>query len=249
MLDLRVRGPIVGRLAVELGSRLGAAFPALVGGDPSCDREHPGAQVAAVPQAVVAAERPEKGLLKCILGPLPPEQAHEVREDGVAVLRVEALERRDGHRFHHPLQRGGRGGCEMRGRRPRRVGGLRPGRAGARGRRDPDDERPLGRAGGGGAVAAAELLRLGAETTFFTAVGEDELGRRGGGAACERASARGLGSCRPSGGRSRTWIPAESARSPCSARSCTARGRPARVGAAGRDGRRLPHRRRPGGAT
>jgi len=31
---------------------------------------------------------------------------------------------------------------------------------------------------GGGAVAAAELLRLGAETTFFTAVGEDELGRR-----------------------------------------------------------------------
>ena len=118
MLDLRVRGPIVGRLAVELGSRLGAAFPALVGGDPSCDREHPGAQVAAVPQTVVAAERPEKGLLKCILGPLPPEQAHEVHEDGVAVLRVEALERRDGHRFHHPLQRGGRGGCEMRGRRP-----------------------------------------------------------------------------------------------------------------------------------
>jgi ribokinase len=31
---------------------------------------------------------------------------------------------------------------------------------------------------GGGAVAAAELLRLGAETTFLTAVGEDELGRR-----------------------------------------------------------------------
>jgi ribokinase len=31
---------------------------------------------------------------------------------------------------------------------------------------------------GGGSVAAAELLRLGAETIFFTAVGEDELGRR-----------------------------------------------------------------------
>ena len=31
---------------------------------------------------------------------------------------------------------------------------------------------------GGGAVAAAELVRLGAETTFFTAVGEDEVGRR-----------------------------------------------------------------------
>jgi ribokinase len=33
---------------------------------------------------------------------------------------------------------------------------------------------------GGGAVAAAELVRLGAETTFFTAVGEDEVGRRAG---------------------------------------------------------------------
>jgi ribokinase len=31
---------------------------------------------------------------------------------------------------------------------------------------------------GGGTVSAAELLRLGAETTFFTAVGDDDLGRR-----------------------------------------------------------------------
>ncbi|HEX7255076.1 MAG TPA: PfkB family carbohydrate kinase [Gaiellaceae bacterium] len=31
---------------------------------------------------------------------------------------------------------------------------------------------------GGGAVSAGELVRLGAETTFFTAVGDDELGRR-----------------------------------------------------------------------
>lgn len=31
---------------------------------------------------------------------------------------------------------------------------------------------------GGGTVSAAEFLRLGAETTFFTAVGDDELGRR-----------------------------------------------------------------------
>ena len=31
---------------------------------------------------------------------------------------------------------------------------------------------------GGGTVAAGEFVRLGAETTFFTAVGEDELGRR-----------------------------------------------------------------------
>lgn len=33
-------------------------------------------------------------------------------------------------------------------------------------------------AAGGGAVAAGEFLRLGAETTFFTALGDDELGRR-----------------------------------------------------------------------
>jgi ribokinase len=32
--------------------------------------------------------------------------------------------------------------------------------------------------GGGGAVAAGEFHRLGADTTFFTAVGDDELGRR-----------------------------------------------------------------------
>jgi ribokinase len=33
-------------------------------------------------------------------------------------------------------------------------------------------------AAGGGAMAALEFLRLGAETTFFTAVGKDELGER-----------------------------------------------------------------------
>jgi ribokinase len=33
-------------------------------------------------------------------------------------------------------------------------------------------------AAGGGAMAAGEFLRLGAETTFFTAVGDDELGER-----------------------------------------------------------------------
>ena len=33
-------------------------------------------------------------------------------------------------------------------------------------------------AAGGGAVAAVQLLNLGCDTTFFTALGEDELGRR-----------------------------------------------------------------------
>jgi ribokinase len=35
-----------------------------------------------------------------------------------------------------------------------------------------------GEPGGGGAVAALELRRLGADTTFFVAVGDDDLGRR-----------------------------------------------------------------------
>src|ERR671937_2768437 len=33
-------------------------------------------------------------------------------------------------------------------------------------------------AAGGGAVAAVQLVRLGAETTLFTVLGNDELGRR-----------------------------------------------------------------------
>ena len=135
----------------------------------------------------------------------------------------------------------------MRGRRPRRVGGLRPCRAGARGRRDPDDERPLGRAGGGGAVAAAELLRLGAETTFFTAVGEDELGRR----AEEALRANGLRlevAVRTAPQRRGLTLPGlpRRAHDHCARREAApARGRSARVDGAGRDGRRLLHRRRP----
>ena len=74
---------------------------------------------------------------------------------------------------------------------------------------------------GGGAVAAAELLRLGAETTFFTARGRGRAGpaRRGG------AAGTGFGSRSRFGPPQRrglpTWIPGASARSPCSARSCT----------------------------
>ena len=33
-------------------------------------------------------------------------------------------------------------------------------------------------AAGGGAVAAVQILNVGCDTTFFTALGEDELGRR-----------------------------------------------------------------------
>ena len=115
-------------------------------------------------------------------------------------------------------------------------------RAGAR--RDPDHERPLGRAGGRRGRRRGGLLRLGAETTFFTAVGEDELGRR-----AEEARGRGLRlevavRAAPQR-RAFTYLDSRaSARSPCSGRSCTVRGRPARVGGAGRDRRASLHRRR-----
>ena len=105
MLDLGVLGAVVGRRSVHFVVELGAPFSPLVGGDPRRDREHPRPEVAAVAQVVVAAQGAEERLLEGVLGALPPEQAHEVPEDGVAVLGVEPLERRDRHCLHHPLQR------------------------------------------------------------------------------------------------------------------------------------------------
>ncbi len=138
----------------------------------------------------------------------------------------------------------------MRGRRPRRVGGLRPGRAGARARRDPDDERPLGRAGGGrGGRRGASCSGSARETTFFTAVGEDELGRR-----AEEALARArlrlevAVRAAPQRRGSRTWTPGRAHDHRARGEAASARGRSARVGGAGRDRRRLLHRRRRSGA-
>ena len=104
---------------------------------------------------------------------------------------------------------------------------------------------------GGGAVAAAELLRLGAETTFFTAVGEDELGRR----AEEALRANGLRlevAVRTAPQRRGAHVPGLPGRAHdhrARREAASARGRSARVGGAGRDRRRLLHRRRRGGAT
>jgi ribokinase len=54
-------------------------------------------------------------------------------------------------------------------------------------------------AGGGGAVSAVQLANLGAETTFFTTVGDDELGRR----SREELEGRGVRVCAASVGPTR----------------------------------------------
>ena len=70
--------------------------------DPGRDREHPGAQVPPVLEPVVGAQRAQERLLPRVLGPLA-EQPAQVAEHLVAVLAVEALERRDRHRLHHEV--------------------------------------------------------------------------------------------------------------------------------------------------
>ena len=49
----------------------------------------------------VAAQRAQERLLERVLGRAAAEPAGEQPEHGVAVLLVEALERRDCHDFHH----------------------------------------------------------------------------------------------------------------------------------------------------
>ena len=65
------------------------------------------------------------------------------------------------------LREGGR-------RRPRRVGHLRPRRGVPVRARSSTPPAAWDDAGGGGAVAAAELARLGADVEFFTALGDDD---------------------------------------------------------------------------
>ena len=104
---------------------------------------------------------------------------------------------------------------------------------------------------GGGAVAAVQLRKLAGEATLFTAFGDDETGRRSHAAA--RGARRGRGGplpprapaarVRPSrrGGRAHDHRARAAARAEWGGR--------ARLGPAGRDGRRVPDRgRRRGGA-
>jgi ribokinase len=180
MLELGVgRAPFLVR-RFRSDRRLRPATSGIVGGDARGDREHPSLQVASVPERGVAAQCSEKGLLESVLCALPAEQAHEVAEHGVAVLLVEPLERRHAHGFHHALQRGHGGGCEMKVAVVGHVEVVefvrvelvpRPGEI-------VQASETWTQAAGGGAVAAAELHRLSADTLFFTAFGDDEIGHR-----------------------------------------------------------------------
>ena len=181
-------------------------------------------------ERLVALERAEERLLERVLGAVAAHPPHEEPEHPVAVLDVEALERRDRrHGFHHRLETRGRAANvrlpvdEGRRRRPRRVGRVRPGRARARARRDRPRLETWEEAAGGGAVAAVQLAKLnGRVRRFYTALGDDELGR----AAHAELSAQGVHVeaefvPRSPGAASRTSTRTGSARSRCSGTSST----------------------------
>jgi ribokinase len=181
MLELaeRVTLELDGRLDVELRNRA-LRHPQLVQRDVRRDREHPRAQVAAVLEASVRAQRAEKRLLPGILG-LGAEEPPEVPEYLVAMRDVEALERRDlrhGHRPHDRENVAGSGivRCAVVGhvewvefaRVPRMPS------AGEIVHADRVWEEPAG----GGAVVARQLALLAGRCELFTALGADSLGRR-----------------------------------------------------------------------
>jgi hypothetical protein len=77
--------------------------PARVDHESGGDGQNPGAQVLAMVEPVVGAERAQERLLERILGCLAAQPAAQEAEDHVAVPDVEALERGDGHGcLHHP---------------------------------------------------------------------------------------------------------------------------------------------------
>ena len=102
-------------------------------------------------------------------------------------------------------------------------------------------------AGGGGAVAAVQLAKLGGGADFFTALGDDERARR----SAERLAAHGVRvHAAPRAGAAAARLHAHRRRRRAHDHrdrraDRPARRRPAPVGAAGRDRRRLLHRRRP----
>jgi hypothetical protein len=69
--------------------------------------------VLPVPQRRVTAQSAQERLLECVLGGVTSEQSPQLAEHGVLVLLVEALERWDGHGFHHRYKRGAAARCEM----------------------------------------------------------------------------------------------------------------------------------------
>ena len=184
MLDLGVgRTPVDDRQLGKLGNGRPAAA-ARIDRDPRSDGQDPRAQVLAVLEPVVGAQRAEERLLECIVRRVAGHPPAEKPEHDLAVLEVEALERRNRrHCFHHPSKRGGGRNCE--------TGSMRVGVVGhvewVEFARVEELPRPGGivhasetwsQAGGGGGVAALQLARLGADIALFTAFGDDDRGRR-----------------------------------------------------------------------
>ena len=173
------RSSVEGRELGQVGVCARAAV--LVDRDPAGDRVRPCAQVLAVAQPGVGAQRSEKRLLKGVLGAVAPETADEESEDLVAVLLVEALEGRQRHVDILKRRRGSR--CEDPVMRVAVVGHVewvefarveavpKPGEIA---HAFETWEEPAG----GGAVAAVQLARLAGSCVLLTAFGSDELGRR-----------------------------------------------------------------------
>jgi ribokinase len=174
-----------GRAAFERGKLrqlcIGPWAAMLVDRNAARDRVGPGPKVLAVPQLRVGAQGFEKGFLEGVVGTLPPESSRQERVDLLAVLVVEALERRQAH--VDILKRRGRARCEDAFVRVAVVGHVEwvefvrveavP-RAGEIAHALETWEEPAG----GGAVAAVQFARLAGSSLLFTALGSDELGRR-----------------------------------------------------------------------
>ncbi len=182
MLELGIGGPALleDGLAVEHGR---TPAPVLVDGDPCRDREHPRTQVRGVRKRFVAPERPEERLLERVLRAVAAEPSNEEAEDAVAVLDVEVLERRDHHCLHHGLERPAAGICETPAVNVAVIGHVewiqfaRVEHVPAPGEIVTAIE-TWEEAAGGGAVAAVQLAKLNGSCTFYTLLGDDELGRR-----------------------------------------------------------------------
>jgi ribokinase len=180
MLELRE-----GRTAVEGGKLrqvgIGPGPAMLVDRDAAGDRVGPGAKVLAVAQLRVGAQGFEKGLLEGVFRTLLSQAPREERIDLLAMLFVEALERRQAH--VDILKRRGQARCEDPSVRVAVVGHVewvefaqveavpKPGEIA---HAYETWEEPAG----GGAVAAVQLARLAGSCSLFTALGSDELGRR-----------------------------------------------------------------------
>ena len=182
MLELRIGGAVVPHALFDvLDRRLRPAMG--VDCDAFGDRRHPGPELFAVPETVVCMQGAEKRLLERVLCTVAAETADEQPVDACAVLRVEVLERRDLHGFHHLLKRLSVSNCETRAVELCVVGHVEwvdfvvvdqlPRRGAIVQATDMWQE-----AAGGGADAAVQLAKLAGGATFYTALGDDERGHR-----------------------------------------------------------------------